>query len=376
MMKHKELLEPFTLKNGVTLKNKVVMAPMTTWSGNTDFTISDEEVAYYEKRVNGVGLVITGCTHVAASGIGFTDEFAGYDDKYIPSLRKLARAAKQGGAPAILQIFHAGNKALPELIPGRDLVSSSSIQDKGWGESSGIIPRALSHEETLDMIKSFGETTRRAIEAGFDGVEIHGAHGFLIQNFLSPYFNQRTDQWGGSLENRLRFPIEVVREVKRVIEQHAKQNFILGYRFSPEERSQRDGLRMEEAYTLIDRLAEEHVDYIHASLDHVLSMPVESQSHKTRMELIAEYVDGRIPLIAAGSVIEPTLATQALNSGASLVAIGRALIMNPDWVELVKNGQENEIESKVKFSNLDYLQIPSKLMDVIHISQGWIPITE
>ncbi|KJD45958.1 NADH-dependent flavin oxidoreductase [Paenibacillus terrae] len=370
-MKYKDILEPFTLKNGVTLKNKFVMAPMTTWSGNTDFTISDEEVAYYEKRVNGVGLVITGCTHVTANGIGFTDEFAGFDDKYIPSLRKLANAAKQGGAPAVLQIFHAGDKAIPELIPDHDLVSASS-----WGESSGRLTRALTHEEILDMIKSFGEATRRAIEAGFDGVEIHGAHGFLIQNFLSPFFNQRTDQWGGSLENRLRFPIEVVREVKRVIEQYAKQPFILGYRFSPEERSQPGGLRMEEAYILIDRLVEQNVDYIHASLDHVLSMPVETQSNKTRMELISEYVNGRIPLIVAGSVTDPSLAAKVLNSGVSLVAIGRALIINPDWVELIECGQEDQIELKVKVSNLDQLQIPSKLLNVIKTSQGWIPITD
>ncbi|KJD45938.1 NADH-dependent flavin oxidoreductase [Paenibacillus terrae] len=370
--KYKELLAPFTLNNGVTLKNRVVMAPMTTWSGNADFTISDEEVTYYNNRVNGVGLVITGCTHITANGIGFTDEFAGFDDKFIPSLRKLASAAKRGEAPAILQIFHAGNKAIPELIPDRDLVSASAVQGSPFGKT----PRALSHEEIMSMIKAFGETTRRAIEAGFDGVEIHGAHGFLIQNFLSPYFNQRTDQWGGTLENRLRFPLEVVREVEQVIKKYAEKPFILGYRFSPEERSQPGGLRMEEAYVLIDRLAEQKVDYIHASLDHVLSSPVETQSEKTRLELIAEYVDGRVPLIVAGSVIEPSLAAKALESGVSLIAIGRGLIMNPNWVELVESGQEDQIESVVKTSKLSQLQIPEKLWNIIQTSQGWIPFSK
>ncbi|WCM60734.1 NADH-dependent flavin oxidoreductase [Paenibacillus polymyxa] len=370
--KFKGLLAPFTLKNGVTLKNRVIMAPMTTWSGNADFTISDEEVAYYNKRVNGVGLVITGCTHVRANGIGFTDEFAGYDDTFIPSLRKLASAAKRGGAPAILQIFHAGNKALPELTPNGELVSASALS----GQSLGKTPRALSHEEILDMVKAFGETTKRAIEAGFDGVEIHGAHGFLIQNFFSPFFNQRTDQWGGTLENRLKFPLAVVQEVKNVIKKYAKKPFILGYRFSPEERTQPGGLRMDDVYVLIDRLVEQNVDYIHASLDHILSKPIDIQTEKTRLELITEHVDGRVPVIAAGSVIEPELASKALELGVSMVAIGRALIINPNWVELVERGQEGQIASEIIASGLHELDIPKKLWNVIQSSQGWIPFTK
>ena len=212
------LFEPFGFANGLTLRNRVVMAPMTTWSANDDGTVSDEEVSYYRRRVNGVGLVLTGCTHVSPNGIGFTGEFASYDDSFTPSLRRLAEAAKSGGAPAILQIFHAGNKAVPELIPGGEVVSASSLQAPvDPFNAKEVTTRALSHDEILDLISAFGETTRRAIEAGFDGVELHGAHGFLIQNFFSPLYNQRDDEWGGSPENRMRFPLAVVREVKRVI---------------------------------------------------------------------------------------------------------------------------------------------------------------
>ncbi|GAB7213171.1 hypothetical protein OS31_46840 [Dickeya oryzae] len=99
------LLQPFAFKNGMTLRNHVVMAPMTTWSANPDGTISDQEVAYYRARVNGVGMVVTGCTHVTPDGIGFTDEFAGYDDRFIPSLRRLAQAAKSGGRARHLADF-------------------------------------------------------------------------------------------------------------------------------------------------------------------------------------------------------------------------------------------------------------------------------
>ncbi|EAA5478851.1 NADH:flavin oxidoreductase, partial [Salmonella enterica subsp. enterica] len=106
------LTQAFTFKNGLRMRNRVVMAPMTTWSANDDETISDEEVNYYRARATGVGLVITGCAHVQINGVGFTNEFAAYDDRFIPSLSKLADAAKSGGALAILQLFHAGNKAV------------------------------------------------------------------------------------------------------------------------------------------------------------------------------------------------------------------------------------------------------------------------
>ncbi len=216
------LMQPFLFKNGLEMRNRIVMAPMTTWSANDDETISDAELAYYRARATGVGLVLTGCSHVQRNGIGFTHEFAAYDDRFIPSLKRLADAAKSGGAPAILQLFHAGNKAVPALIPDGELVSASALAAPAGpfndGKKAG---RALSHDEILTVIRDFGEATRRAIEAGFDGVELHGAHGFLLQNFFSPYFNQRTDEWGGSLENRMRFPLEVAREVRRVIERHA-----------------------------------------------------------------------------------------------------------------------------------------------------------
>ncbi|WP_195780483.1 NADH-dependent flavin oxidoreductase [Priestia megaterium] len=370
------LFETFTFKNGVTLKNRVVMAPMTTWSSNDDYTISDEEVKYYKRRVNGVGLVITGCTHVQPNGIGFTHEFAGYDDKFIPSLRKLAEAAKSGGAPAILQIFHAGNKALPTLTPNGEVVSSSALETEASDFAPSILPRELSHDEILEVIHAFGETTRRAIEAGFDGVEIHGAHGFLLQNFFSPFFNRREDEWGGSLENRLRFPLAVVQEIKNVIKKHATKPFILGYRISPDEH-QTGGLRMKDTYELINRLIETNVDYVHASLANALSSkPVDSQDDKTYLELIGEHVNDRVPVIAAGSLVTADDVRMALDKGLSLAAIGHTLIMNPDWVEKVQNGKEGEIETALKASKINEIEIPEKLWNVIQASGPWFKIEE
>ncbi|ADE72602.1 MULTISPECIES: NADH-dependent flavin oxidoreductase [Priestia] len=374
--KYNNLFETFTFKNGVTLKNRVVMAPMTTWSSNDDYTVSDEELTYYQKRVNGVGLVITGCTHVQPNGIGFTNEFAAYDDKFIPSLRKLAGAAKSGGAPAILQIFHGGNKALPALTPNGEVVSSSALETEASDFAPSVLPRELSHDEILEVIHAFGETTRRAIEAGFDGVEIHGAHGFLLQNFFSPFFNRREDEWGGSLENRLRFPLAVVQEIKNVIKKHATKPFILGYRISPDEH-QTGGLRMKDTYELINRLIEANVDYVHASLANALSSkPVDSKDDKTYLELIAEHVNNRVPVIAAGSMVTADDVKTALDKGLSLAAIGHTLIMNPDWVEKVQNGKEGEIETALKASKINEIEIPEKLWNVIQASGPWFKVEE
>ncbi|MCT4478050.1 NADH-dependent flavin oxidoreductase [Peribacillus frigoritolerans] len=374
--KYSNFFKSFTFKNGITLNNRVVMAPMTTWSSNDDYTVSDEELTYFKKRVNGVGLVITGCTHVTRNGIGFTNEFAAYDDKFTPGLRKLAETAKSGGAAAILQIFHAGNKALPDLTPNGEVVSSSALVTEATGFAPSVLPKELSHVEIMEVIHAFGETTRRAIEAGFDGVELHGAHGFLMQNFFSPFFNRREDQWGGSVENRMRFPLAIVQEVKKVIEKHATKPFILGYRISPDEH-QEGGLRMKDTYVLIERLIEDDVDYVHASLaDTLSSKPVDSQDEKTYLELVVDHVNGRVPVLAAGSMVTPDDVAKALDKGLTLAAIGHALIMNPDWLEKVQNGQESEIQTVLMASKVNELDLPEKLWGVIQASGTWFKIEE
>jgi 2,4-dienoyl-CoA reductase-like NADH-dependent reductase (Old Yellow Enzyme family) len=365
--KYEKLFEPFTFKSGVTIKNRLVMAPMTTWASNEDLTVSDQEVELYRQRVNGVGLVITGCTQVTANGQAFTHEFAGYSDEFIPSLKKLADAAKSGGAPALLQIFHGGNKALPEV----GAASASGMVSEATPFTQVSEVREMSHEEILDVIHAFGETTRRAIEAGFDGVEIHGAHAFLIQNFYSQATNRREDQWGGSLENRLRFPLAVIAEIKKTIKEHATKPFALGYRFSPEESSKVNGLTMEDTYLLIDRLVEMDLDYIHASLDNVDSKPKDGHSDRTRLELLLEKIGGRVPLMAAGTITTPDEALKVADLGLQLIAIGKALIINPQWVEMVESGRENEITMELEVSKRKELAIPDKLWAIIDTTPNW-----
>lgn len=369
------LFEPLELTAGLTLSNRIVMAPMTTWSSNSDATISDEEDAYYSARVGGVGLVITGCSHVSPNGIGFTDEFACLDDRFLPSLTRLASAAKSGGAPAILQIFHAGNKALPNLVPNGDVVSASA----GQIEASTFVPagapvRALSADEITQIIADFGTATRRAILAGFYGIELHGAHGFLIQNFLSPRSNRRIDEWGGPLENRMRFPLAIVAEVRRVIAAEADRPFALGYRISPEEPGE-GGLRVAESFILVDRLVEAGVDYLHASLGNLLDdRPLDVGDGDTMVERLLARLDGRVSLMAAGQVRTPEQALRARAMGLPLVAIGQGLVMDPDWVEAARAGAAGSPSTALDLSRAAELAIPTKLKAVIANMPGWFAL--
>lgn len=376
-MRSSPLFERFSFGNGVTLRNRAVMTPMTTWSANPDGTVSDQELAYVQARAKDVGMVITGCTHVSPEGIGFTDEFAAYDDRFIPSLRSLAQAAKSGGAPAILQIFHAGTKAVPEFVPNGRVVGPSAIEiPAGLFNVGGNISSELTHDEIEVIISAFADATRRAIEAGFDGVEIHGAHGFLLQDFFSPLANRRDDQWGGSVESRLRFPLSVVDAVLQVVREHAGRPFLLGYRVSPEERPE-GGLHIADTNLLIDRLIDAGVDYIHASLHDVLGgMPLHGGAGKTTAQLLIEHVAGRVPLIAAGGMKTPAQAETALNSGLSLAAIGQALIMNPNWVALTKSDRADEIATVLDPASVPNLTIPDKLWSAIQAAPGWFQIRE
>lgn len=377
--KHPSLFSPFMLTEKIKLRNRIVMAPMTTWSANPDGTISEQELEFYKRRSQNVGLVITGCTYVTPSSIGFTHEFAAYDDRFINSLEKLAAAAKSGGAPAILQIFHAGNKAIPELVPNNDVISASASSVKSGDFMKRVVQsREMTENEIQETIRAFGDVTKRAIKAGFDGIELHGAHGFLLQNFFSPLFNQRNDRWGGDLEGRMRFPLAVLQEVKNVVYEYATKPFAIGYRISPEE-SATGGLRIEDTYKLLDRLISSGISYIHTSLVSINdSYPVESPNGPRTIELILNHIAGRVPVIAAGKIRTPSQAQEAISTGLPLVAIGKGLVINPEWVTLAESGRGHEIQTTLNPQLVPELTIPDKLWDQIQASKGtgWFPLMD
>jgi 2,4-dienoyl-CoA reductase-like NADH-dependent reductase (Old Yellow Enzyme family) len=372
--KFKPLFEPFTFTKGVTLNNRLVMAPMTNFASLPDGNVSDEEINYYIRRSKGVGMVITACAYVSAGGKGFHGEFAADTDAIIPSLQRLASAIKEQGAKAILQIFHGGRLCPPVLVPDGDIVSASAVAAEPTSlTSEQPVPRALREEEIGHIIRDFGEATRRAIQAGFDGVEIHGANGYLIQQFFSPHSNERDDRWGGSLQKRLTFPLAVVDEVKKAAHDHAQTQFLIGYRFSPEE-PETPGITMAETLELIDALSDKGLDYLHVSLQDYRSVPRRGVDDKrARLEIIQERVGDKVPVIGVGSIYTADDAIGALETGVSLVALARGLIMEPDWVQKVEEGREVEIRTKLDKDQKEQLVMPDYLWQVILTSPGWFP---
>lgn len=371
--KYEPLFESLTLRSGIQLKNRIVMAPLTNFSSNADGTVSDAEVEYYIRRAKGVGMVITACTYVTPNGKGFAGEFAADSDEMIPSLRRLATALKEQGTKAVLQIFHGGRMCPPELVPNGETVSASDIAPE---QAGATVPRALTDKEIEELIHAFGETTRRAIEAGFDGVEIHGANGYLVQQFFSPHSNRRNDRWGGSLEKRMTFPLRIVDEVKQVVNKHAKQPFLVGYRLSPEE-AETPGITMDDTLVFIDALAEKQLDYMHISLMDFWSKPRRGvESTRSRIELIQERVGHLVPIISVGSIHTPDDALKAAQTGVPLLALGREIIIEPEWVEKVKQGREAEIRTTVSKDDQARLEIPNPLWQAIINTPGWFPVVE
>jgi 2,4-dienoyl-CoA reductase-like NADH-dependent reductase (Old Yellow Enzyme family) len=359
------------------LKNRLVMAPMTNFaSNNEDGTVTDEELSYYKRRIGGVSMAVTAVAYVTPGGKGFHGEIGADNDMQIPGLTRLADTIKSQGAKAVLQIFHGGKLCSPELILNGGLVSASAVAPEAQDNTAEKpVPRALEEAEIENIIHDFGEATRRAIEAGFDGVEIHGANGYLIQQFFLPYSNRRTDRWGGSLEKRLTFPLAIIDEVKKAVAAHAKTPFIVGYRFSPEE-PQTPGITMAETLALVDVLAEQGLQYIHVSLTDYRSKPRRgADSTRSRLEIIQEKAANRVPVIGVGAIYSADEAVEALQSGVALVSIGRILIMDPEFVQKIANGQESEIQATLDTSDEGQkrLVMPEYMWQAIKTTPGWFP---
>ncbi|WP_413377559.1 NADH-dependent flavin oxidoreductase [Alkalihalobacillus sp. 1P02AB] len=367
--KYQPLFDRYTLPNGIELKNRLALAPMTHYSSNDDGTMSDAELIYIKERSKDFGLIITACANVTENGKAFVGQPGIFSDELLPSLKKWAKTIQDEGAKAVVQIHHGGRQCPTKLVPNGDVVSASD-----YFEEDKQIARALTNEEIEDIIVGFGEATRRAIEAGFDGVEIHGANTYLIQQFYSPYTNHRADKWGGSREKRMAFPLAVVDACQKAIETFATKPFILGYRFSPEEPST-PGLTMADTFQLVDTLADKGLDYLHISLADVQSTPHrDADPNRTRIELINELINGRVPFMAVGQINTPDEALAVRNQGIPLLALGRELLIEPRWADKIQNGYENEIEYALHINEKDKYLLPENLWNIIINREGWVPL--
>lgn len=366
--KYETLFTEYTLPNGVAIRNRFVLAPLTHISSNDDGTIADVELPYMEKRSKDVGISITAASNVTDLGKAFPGQPSVAHDSDIPGLKKLADVMKKNGAKALVQIHHGGAQSLPNLTPGGDVAAPSPVDLKSFGQKEEHHAREITPDEIQETIKAFGEATRRAIEAGFDGVEIHGANHYLIHQFVSPYYNRRDDEW----KDPFKFPLEVVESVVAAAEKYADKDFIIGYRFSPEE-AEEPGIRMELTKELLEHLREQPLDYLHASLFDIHSKTREGQyKDKERIKLLHEWIGGKMPVIGIGSIFTPEDALSALETGVEFIALGRELLLDPRFIEKIKDGKTDEIISYFDPTREDKHELPPNLWK--QFDQGFYPL--
>lgn len=306
---------------GATLENRLAVAPMTTTQSHADGSVSDAEAAWLERlAADGYGMVITCAAAISRTSIAFPNQMSLGDDRLLPGLRALAARMKRHPSLAVVQLCHGGSRAIPSLT-GVEAHSASRYDLPGV--PGFVPPRALSIAQIEEIIEDFAGAAARAAEAGFGGVELHGANGYLFTQFISRMTNQRGDAYGGSLENRARFAREVVRACRRRV----PGGFVLGFRMSFEGAGLETGLDLDENIRIMDWLAEDGIDYGHISH---LDLGARSVKYPADVALtrIRAGVDRRLPLIAAGGVMSRADAERALDLGADLVAVGRAALGN------------------------------------------------
>ena len=317
-----DLFSPLTLAHGPALKNRFMLAPLTNLQSHPDGVLSDDEFKWLTLRAKGgFGLTMTCAAHVQAVGQGFPGQLGVFGAQHLAGLTRLAAEIKRHGSVAALQMHHAGNRSPKDLVGTP--VSASDDPETG--------ARGLSLGEVEQLVEDFVAAAVRAEQAGFDGVEIHGAHGYVLAQFLSPEINKRADRYGGSIENRARIFHEIIDGVRA----RTRPDFQVGLRLSPE----RFGLKLAEIVeTTRTILADGKIDYLDMSLWDVFKEPVEDEfKGRSLMSYFTDLDRGQVRLGVAGKVTSPAIAAQMLENGADYVLIGRAAILHHDFVERARD---------------------------------------
>lgn len=311
--------QPFTIKD-LNLKNRIVMPPMCMYSSDETGKVKDFHKIHYPTRaVGGAGLIIVEATAVAPNGRISDQDLGLWEDGQIAGMAEIVRLIHGAGAKAGIQLAHAGRKC--ESADPVTIAPSSFPFNEAYR-----VPQALSADEIYQVVSSFGQAAGRALAAGFDTIELHGAHGYLIHEFLSPLANRRTDGYGGALENRIRFLQEILTSVhnvwpaeKPVQIRLSASDFLEG------------GLNIDQTVQIVS-LLKSQADLFHISSGGLLSAPIRPypgyQIHFTEAVKIA----CQVPTIAVGLISKLEQAEEILGSGrADLVALGRELLRNPYW---------------------------------------------
>ena len=333
------LFSPLTIR-GLTLRNRIVLSPMLTYSATNGYT-NDTHLAHLTKfAVGGAGLVFVESTKIDPRGCSTPRDLGLWKDEFIPGMRRIVTLVKSYGAACAIQLGHSGRKAR-RSVPWEGRVPLASYPGVDHGEHWELIapsaiphaqtyqpPREMTHADIAELVEAWSQGARRADEAGFDVLEIHGAHGYLIHQFLSPTANKRTDAYGGSLENRMRFVVEVVRGVRR----HWPQEKPLFLRVSAVDEID---WTIEDSVALARTLKEHGVDVIDCSAGGISdSAP---SNNPVAYGYQVKYADAirrgsGVMTMAVGMIVHADQAETILQSGeADLVALGREYLVNPNW---------------------------------------------
>ncbi|MCV3740646.1 NADH-dependent oxidoreductase [Lentilactobacillus hilgardii] len=369
MGKYDKLFEEITLGNKVTVKNRFMLAPMCDDSSD-DGEVNDQQVAYLGLRSADVGIANTGYAYVNDSGIQIKGQISAAHDKNITGLSKLAYAMKRGGAKAILQLSHAGRDATGSHEYGNRVYAPSQV-DFPWVHYDFS---EMTEQDIQQMIQDYKQATRRAIQAGFDGIEIHNCNHDLLQQFFSSYSNRRTDQWGGSLEKRMAFPLAILKSVKEAAILENRNDFIIGWRISPEERhGQTVGYDVDEMVQQTKKVLNEGIDYLNLSLNIAAgynngkrpdynAIPI---NHKKSFATIFRELAGNIPVYVGTNIFSADDALKASDSdeGVAGVYVGREMLIDPNFVNKIKNHKEEQIINTTTIEHLRDVKLPDGFID-------------
>ncbi|MFC6290747.1 oxidoreductase [Levilactobacillus angrenensis] len=316
---------PYTFANGLRLRNGFCLAPLDLRTSLFDGAVSQNDCTFYQQHTGQVGLSIVGSLYVAPAGSTVTGSMSIADDQQIAGLKQLAAAIHQQGSRAVVQLVHAGRMTNHFATNGAPVVGPSAIRGTHGQVDQ---PQALTTAQIDTIVADFGAATQRAIAAGFDGVEIHGANSFLLQQFMSPLSNQRQDDYGGSLVNRMYFPMRVAQRVLTVATR-AQRPFVVGYRISPEE-IEAGGLSLADNLVLIRALSHLPLSYLSLSLRDYAQPAVTLATQRPVAELVKRFAP-QLPLMIAGGIRTHADVARVADLGADLAAVGQQMIVDPAW---------------------------------------------
>ena len=299
------------------MKNRFMLAPLTNLQSHTDGRLSDDEYNWLTMRARGqFGLTMTCAAHVQASGQGFPGQLGVFGDDHVEGLTRLAGGIREHGSIAVVQLYHGGRRSPADLI-GTTPVCPSADDETG--------SRALAIDEVEALVEDFVAAAERAERAGFDGVELHGAHGYVLCQFLSPDVNRRTDRYGGSLENRSRIVLDIIDGVRG----RCRPDFNVSVRLSAE----RFGVRLSEQLQVAQHLMHEgKIDFLDLSMWDVFKEPAEEPFQgRSLLSYFTELERGHVRLGVAGKIESAADVRACLDAGVDFVVIGRAAILHHDF---------------------------------------------